>query len=248
MSFDIFISYSTKDVIAAKAACAALETAKVRCWMAPRDIVPGARWGASIVRAIDRCRVMVLIFSGNANQSAQVQREVDQAFGKGKTVVPLRIEDVKPSDELAFYLDTVHWLDALTPPVERNLEKLVATVQALLPATEPESPAEEPAIHDPQAAREQDEARAEDERREQAASVEQHAEVAAQLAQKGNAQKAEPVVQTKSDAVPDNQNAEIRQLDRSDGWRPPPALIIAILVWVAIILGLVTALRLVAKM
>src|SRR5215472_13528176 len=96
MNFDVFISYSTKDTVAAKAACAALEAAKVRCWMAPRDIRPGETWGASIVRAIGGCRVMVLIFSGHANSSAQVQREVDQAFGKSKTVVPLRIEDIKP--------------------------------------------------------------------------------------------------------------------------------------------------------
>jgi formylglycine-generating enzyme required for sulfatase activity len=176
MIFDVFISYSTKDAIAAKATCAALEAAKIRCWMAPRDIVPGVRWGASIVRAINQCRVMVLIFSGNANSSAQVQREVDQAFSKGKAVLPLRIEDVKPVDELAYYLDTVHWLDALTPPLERNLERLVAAVQALLPTAEP-APGDGPAIDD-RDARAQDEARAEDEKREQAVQSEQRAEAA----------------------------------------------------------------------
>ena len=136
MSLDVFISHSSTDATAAKAACAALEAAKIRCWIAPRDIAPGARWAAAIVRAITQARAMVLIFSGSANTSAQVQREVDQAFSNGKPVIPLRIEDVKPGDDLAFYLNTVHWLDALTPPLERNLEKLVVTVQALLAATE----------------------------------------------------------------------------------------------------------------
>lgn len=178
MSFDVFVSYSTKDSTAAKAACAALEAAKIRCWMAPRDIVPGARWGASIVRAINECRVMVLIFSGNANTSAQVHREVDQAFGKGKAVLPLRIEDIRPADELAYYLDTVHWLDALTPPMERNLETLVATVQRLLPATEPVPPIDEPVVDDALAAQAQDEARAEDERRLRQAEAAQSAEAA----------------------------------------------------------------------
>ena len=137
MNVDVFISYSSKDATAANAACAALEAAKIRCWMAPRDILPGALWGASIVRAINECRVMVLIFSGNANGSAQVHREVDQAFGNGKAVVPLRIEDVRPADELAYYLNTVHWLDALTPPIERGLQQLSTAVQALLIATAP---------------------------------------------------------------------------------------------------------------
>ncbi len=164
MSFDVFISYSTKDMVTAKAACAALEAMKIRCWMAPRDILPGARWGASIVRAISQCRVMVLIFSGNANSSSQVQREVDQAFGNGKPVVPLRIEDVKPVDDLAYYLNTVHWLDAMTPPLERNLERLVVTVEALLPTTV-QHPRSSGLSVDEDAARAQDEARAEDERR-----------------------------------------------------------------------------------
>ena len=128
MSFDVFICYSTKDAAIANATCAALEAEKIRCWMAPRDIVPGARWGASIVQAINQCRVMVLIFSGNANASVQVHREVDQAFDKGRAVVPLRIEDVKPNDDLAFFLNTVHWLDAVTPPLERGLQQLTLTV------------------------------------------------------------------------------------------------------------------------
>jgi hypothetical protein len=73
---------------------------------------------------------MVLIFSSKANESKQVHREVNQAFSKGKAVVPLRIEDIQPADELAYYLDTVHWLDAITPPLERNLGQLVTTVGA----------------------------------------------------------------------------------------------------------------------
>jgi TIR domain len=143
MSFDVFIRYSTRDSTVAKAACAALEVGKIRCWIAPRDILPGAPWGASIVRAIDRCRVMVLIFSANANDSRQVHREVNRAFSKCVAVVPLRIENVEPGDELAYYLDTVHWLDALTPPLERRLEQLTAAVRALLAATEPGTPSGE---------------------------------------------------------------------------------------------------------
>ena len=165
MSFDVFLSYSTKDAITAKAACASLEAAKIRCWMAPRDIVPGARWGASIVRAINECRVMVLIFSRNAKDSAQVAREVDQAISNGKAVVPLRIDDVKPIDELAYYLNTVHWLDALTPPLEHGLQQLTAAVQGLLAATATPAPGAATPHDEAEAAQAQDEARAEDERR-----------------------------------------------------------------------------------
>jgi TIR domain len=41
MNFDAFISYSANDKVIADAACATLERAGIRCWIAPRDVVPG---------------------------------------------------------------------------------------------------------------------------------------------------------------------------------------------------------------
>ena len=73
MAHDVFLSYSEKDKVAANAACAFLERAGIRVWIAPRDLVPGAGWAESIVGAIVSARVMVLIFSENARaESDQV--------------------------------------------------------------------------------------------------------------------------------------------------------------------------------
>lgn len=41
MAHDIFISYSTQDKAVADAVCATLEKNKIRCWIAPRDVIPG---------------------------------------------------------------------------------------------------------------------------------------------------------------------------------------------------------------
>ena len=132
MHFDVFISYSSKDKGIADAACAALETAGVRCWIAPRDIVPGREWGAAIVEAIDNSRLMVLIFSSGANQSRQIYREVERAVSKGIPILPMRIEDVPPADLLAYYMNAVQWLDAHTPPPEQHLQRLVEATRTLL--------------------------------------------------------------------------------------------------------------------
>ena len=59
--------------------------------------MPGAEWGAAIVNAIDNCRVMVLIFSSNANESRQIRREVERAVSRGIPIVPVRIENVMPT-------------------------------------------------------------------------------------------------------------------------------------------------------
>src|SRR5437868_3091907 len=119
MAFDAFISYSSQDKLIANAACATLEALGIHCWIAPRDIAPGAEWGESIVTAIDSCRVMVLVFSSNANESRQIRREVERAVSKGITIVPVRIENVEPTKSLAYFMAGVHWPDALTPPLEQ---------------------------------------------------------------------------------------------------------------------------------
>jgi hypothetical protein len=132
INFDAFISYPHQDKATADAACAKLEAEGIRCWIAPRDVPPGADWAEAIVDAIDGCRAMVLIFSSSTNASRQIRREVQQAFDGEKPVVPFRIENVVPERSLRYYMGSVHWLDALTPPLEQHLEKLAASVQALV--------------------------------------------------------------------------------------------------------------------
>ncbi len=134
MDFDAFISYSTADKTAADAACAVLEAAGIRCWVAPRDISPGREYAAAIIDAIDRCRVMVLIFSSNANDSSQVRREIERAASKGVAIMPVRIEKVVPTKAMEYFLGDIHWLDAMTPPIENHLQQLAATIKALLNA------------------------------------------------------------------------------------------------------------------
>src|SRR5580692_254232 len=115
MAHDVFISYSHHDKAAADAVCAKLEQHQVRCWIAPRDVVPGAEWAGSIIQALDNTRVMVLVFSLNANESPQIHKEVERAVNKGVIIVPLRIQDVLPTHSLEYFMSDVHWLDALTP-------------------------------------------------------------------------------------------------------------------------------------
>src|SRR5271156_2214500 len=132
MDFDVFISHSSKDKTMADAVCAKLEGAGIRCWIAPRDITPGTTWSGEIMKAIDKCKVMVLVFSSNANESVQIIREVEAAVHRGKPILPLRIENILPSDSMAFFMNSVHWLDAISPPIEAHLDNLVQAVSSLL--------------------------------------------------------------------------------------------------------------------
>lgn len=131
---DVFISYSTLDKPISDAACAALEKHGIRCWVAPRDITPGADWSDAIIDAIADCRVCLLILSTASNQSDQVKREVQNAVSEAKPILPFRIEDVALSKHMRYFIGTPHWLDALTPPMERHLQKMVETVSGLIAA------------------------------------------------------------------------------------------------------------------
>jgi len=108
MSHDVFISYSSQDKTTADATCAALEAAGIRCWIAPRDIIPGGEWGEAIIDAIAQARAVVLIFSANANDSSQIRREVERAVHKGIPIIPLRIEDTAPTRSLEYFIGNVH--------------------------------------------------------------------------------------------------------------------------------------------
>ena len=132
MAHETFISHSSQDKIVADAITAALEQAGIRCWIAPRDIRPGDSWGGAIVTGIEQSRVMVVIFSAKSNDSKQVMREVERAVQNDVVVVPFRIEDVKPTKDMEYFLSSTHWLDAMTPEMDAHLQELTKTVSNIL--------------------------------------------------------------------------------------------------------------------
>ena len=132
MGPQVFISYSSHDRQVGEAACAALEGRGLRCWIAPRDILPGRSWGEAIVEGISASQVFVLIFSANANGSQQILREVERAVNRGLVIVPFRIDDVVPAGSLEYFMSVPHWLDAMTPPLERHLAKLGEVIEQLV--------------------------------------------------------------------------------------------------------------------
>src|SRR3954470_6489591 len=132
MAHDVFISHSTSNRPVANAVCAALESAGIRCWIAPRDVMPGRSYSGEITRAIQQSRAFILIFSQHSNNSEQVLREVQLAANSRLHIVQFRIDAVIPSDDLEYYLSGPHWLDAVTPPLENHLGQLKSSMQALL--------------------------------------------------------------------------------------------------------------------
>jgi hypothetical protein len=129
---DVFISYADAQKTLADAVCATLEQNKIRCWIAPRDVLPGEPFAKAIIRAMNESRLFVLVFSAETNESNYVKNEVERAVSKGLSIIVFRVENVVPTEEMEFYLSRRHWLDAMTPPIEAHFQKLVEAVRALL--------------------------------------------------------------------------------------------------------------------
>ena len=141
MSHEVFLSHSHVDKVFADAICHWLEAADIRCWVAPRDIRPAEDWAAAIINAMDRSKVLLLVFSSSSNNSPQVRREVERAVNKGLHVLPFRIENVPLSKSLEYFISTQHWLDAIGGDVDTHLRELCDCVGLLLGRGQPEEAA-----------------------------------------------------------------------------------------------------------
>ncbi len=138
-SHDVFISYPSQDKVSADAVCHGLEARGVRCWIAPRDVIPGSDWQTSLLDAISDAKATVLVFTSHTNSSEHIKREITAAFEGGAVVIPFRLENVTPQGALRYHLTGVHWLDAFSGELEPHIEQLASTIKRVLARPAPES-------------------------------------------------------------------------------------------------------------
>jgi TPR repeat protein len=128
----IFISHASRDRRIAETICSALENRGLRCWLANRNVAGGENFQEAVVRAIRSAKVMLLIFTANANDSDEVKKELVLASQNRLIVIPLRVEDITPDDAFAYELATRQWIE-MFDDWERGLERLVTRLAFVLP-------------------------------------------------------------------------------------------------------------------
>jgi TolB-like protein/tetratricopeptide (TPR) repeat protein len=148
----VFVSYASQDAVVANSVVEALEQHAIGCWIAPRDVTPGAHYASEIVHAIDSANAIVLILSQDAAASPHVLRELERATSKRHPVVTLRLDQTPLPAEFEYFLNTSQWLDASSGDTVRALPKLIVAVQlaiqipAVTPAVAPTAHTPEPAV------------------------------------------------------------------------------------------------------
>ncbi len=136
----IFITYSSKDQQVARTICTALENRGLACWISSRNVKAGQNFQEQIVRAIRAARVMVLVFTANANNSNEIKKELALASQNNLVVIPVRIEDVAPNEAFAYEFATRQWID-LFEDWEKSMAELVELIAAILNDHPPADPA-----------------------------------------------------------------------------------------------------------
>jgi len=145
---DVFISYPSEDRSAADEIAIALEQRGHTCWIAPRDIRPGATWADAIAAAISESRTFLIVVSRHTSKSIHVAREVERADRTRKPMIPVFLEEVETDGALGYYLNSLQWLVAYPGPIADKAETIHAAVRAALSQDAPEETSRSATIDD----------------------------------------------------------------------------------------------------
>lgn len=136
---DVFVSYSSKDKLVADAMVHVLEEMRVRCWIAPRNILAGTDYADAIDGAIKKAKVVVFVCSQSSLESIWCKSEINLAVSNEKIIVPFKIDEASTVGGWNLYLAKAHWIDAVPDPKEKFGE-IVRSVTSLLGRDEDSTP------------------------------------------------------------------------------------------------------------
>ena len=109
MPFNVFVSYSTKDLPLVTRVQRVLADASIQVFVAEHSVQPGDSLAGKITTAIDACDLFILLWSPESRESGWVQQEAGMALAKKKTVLPILLS---PELELPGFLRGIKYLRA----------------------------------------------------------------------------------------------------------------------------------------
>ena len=136
-TYDIFVSYSSKQADYAHALVDRLEKGGIRCWIAPRDILPGKEYPSEIARGLREAKALVLLLSHSAQSSRFVRAEIERAMHLDHAIFWLRLEDIEPEGGMAYLLSLSQGIDAVRGSRDEHWSRLADAISETPPPPEP---------------------------------------------------------------------------------------------------------------
>lgn len=126
-----FISYSTKNQASADAMRELFNKHNIDTWMAPYDIPAGSEYAEILYDALTGCACLVLMLTDISQNSQWVKKEVNIAITNGKTVIPVKLEDVELNSSMKLYLNDqqivpVHVIEEASDEIQKVLNSVIS--------------------------------------------------------------------------------------------------------------------------
>ena len=131
-SYDVFISYSQQNKNVADAIVADFEQNGIRCWYAPRDLMPGKSWMESVQDAIKNCEIVIPVCTPDPDSSPRVSNELALAASEGRSIEPFRLSRNDISNNLLNAPAGVHWINAVTPSLSMRIIELREKIRPMI--------------------------------------------------------------------------------------------------------------------
>lgn len=128
---DVFISYASPDTAVANKIVAALERHGQPCWIAPRNVTPGAHYAEAIITALSGAKAMVLVLSDSALASKHVGKEIERASCKGRPIIAVHTGTAPLPPVFEYFLSESQWIEVGSGGIPGATARLVEAIRSL---------------------------------------------------------------------------------------------------------------------
>ena len=139
-SYDVFISYSSKDSHIVHNYAKYLEKEGYQVWYDVKGIYTGVEFSNEIVNAIENSKLFIFFSSENSNKSEWTKGEILTAQKFKKQILPVRIDDSDYDKSLLLVLLPLQYIDCISHIYEDTFEELRKAVVLFI--GEPLSPSQ----------------------------------------------------------------------------------------------------------
>lgn len=125
--YDVFISYSRKDMEIADKICQAFSRAGISYFIDRQGIGGGMEFPAVLAKAIKESKVFLYLASKNSYNSKFTQSEIVYAFNKKQKqdILPYIIDGSALPDELEFTFSAINWRQMDRHPIDTILNDIL---------------------------------------------------------------------------------------------------------------------------
>lgn len=129
MKKEIFISYSSKNTQVAEKLVEFLESQNHTCFLAKRDIPIGADYTDYVMPAILDCKLYLLVFSKDSNDSSECLNELGVAIDHNKLIVPVYIEKFNINPKYEYRLKRKQHIIAYPGKIDKYFIDILASIE-----------------------------------------------------------------------------------------------------------------------